>query len=287
MSFLAAEQVTVGPLTLSTPAFLMLVAALAGGLIVFFRLRADRRRRRLFFDSLGTAAVVALVGWKLFPLLYSPGEMITRPMTLLYTPGGTPGLALGLALGLLYFGFKIVRGIQRGTPERHLLSPLLVFAVTFIGLSGALMASSRVLRAEQGEPPAAAFFATTLQGQEIALDQLKGKTVILNFWATWCPPCRAELPTLVAFSDEIADSDTVLIGVAVGPSQTPGAVGPFLEQEGITYPVILDTTRRIASSYGVRTLPTSVVISPAGTIRERRVGAVDRFWLRTVSDTPI
>ncbi len=73
----------------------------------------------------------------------------------------------------------------------------------------------------------------------------------------------------------------MLIGLASGPSQTRDAVKPFMKDEGISYPVILDTSRRIAARYEVRTLPTSIVISPQGTIVERRTGAVDRYWLRS------
>ena len=282
MSFLTAQQVHLGPVTLQTPVFLVLLAAVAGAMLVWFKFRGDKARRRLFFDSLSTASLVGLLGWKLFPLLYSPVEMITRPMTLLYTPGGTPGVAFGIALGLLYFGFKILKGRRDKAPEANLLPPLLVFAVTLMGLGAVLLTSSSLLAAEQRPRAAVPFSATTTDGKEISLDDLKGKTVILNFWATWCPPCRAELPTLIAFNKELQGTQTVLIGVAVGPSQTPEVVEQFIKDEGINYPVILDTTRRISPGYNVRTLPTTIVISPDGKITERRAGAVDRYWLRSM-----
>jgi thiol-disulfide isomerase/thioredoxin len=282
MSLFTAQQVHLGPVTLQTPVFLVLVAAIAGGVMVYFKYRGDKARRRLFFDRLSTAAMVGLLGWKLFPLVYSFSDVITNPMTLLYTPGGTPGVLFGFVLGLLYFGWKIFKGKKKRTPEGSLLSPLLVFGVSFIGLSAVLLTSSSALRAEQAAKPAVQFEATTTDGKEISLDDLKGKTVILNFWATWCPPCRAELPTLIAFNKELAGADAVLIGVAVGPSQTPDVVKPFMEEAGINYPVILDPNRRIASGYAVRTLPTSVVISADGKITESRAGAVDRYWLRSL-----
>jgi thiol-disulfide isomerase/thioredoxin len=281
MSFLTAQQVQLGPVTLQTDTFLVLVAALVGIALVALRFRAERDRRRLFFNHLGTAALLVLLGWKVFPLFYSFGEMIRHPLTLLYTPGGTPGLLLGLLLGALYVGVVILRGRRRRTPARRLLSPSLVFAAGFIPVSGLLLGSASALRAERVAEPAAPFAATTVQGQEVRLDDLRGKTVILNFWATWCPPCRAELPTLIAFNEELRGRDVKLVGIAVGPSQTPGAVKPFMQQAGVDYPVILDADRGIAARYGVRTLPTTVVISPGGTITDRRVGAVDRYWLRS------
>ena len=281
MSLFSAQQVHIGPVTLQTHVFLLLVAALAAAVLVLFRLRGDREGRRLFFDSLSTAALLVLLGWKLFPLFYAFSEMVTRPMTLLYTPGGTPGLIFGLVLGSLYFAYKIIRGRRHKSPEGMLLSPFMVFAASFIMGSAVLLAGSSALRAEQGEQPAIPFSATTIQGEKLSLDDLKGKTVILNFWATWCPPCRAELPTLVAFNEELKGTETVLISVASGPTQTQSRVTPFLVKEGIHYPIILDTSREITSRYGVRSLPTSVVISPEGTITDRLTGAVDRYWLRS------
>jgi peroxiredoxin len=281
MSILSGQQVQLGPVTLGASIFLLLVAALLASLLVFYRHRRDRARRRLFFDRLSTAALLVLLGWKLFPLFYSFSDLITRPLTLLYTPGGTPGIIFGLVLGLLYVGFKIVRGKQKATPDQHLLSPAVLFALSFVGLSALLLTTSSVLWAEQREQPAASFEAATVQGKSIALDDLRGKTVILNFWATWCPPCRAEIPTLNAFNAETRGTRTVLIGLASGSSQTQDTVQPFMKAEGIRYPVILDTTRTITARYGVHTLPTSIVISPEGKIVERRTGAVDRYWLRS------
>lgn len=275
----------IGPVTFQTHVFLILAAALVGSLLVFFWYRGDRERRRLFFDRLMTAAFVVFLGWKIFPLFYSFREMVTHPLTLLYTPGGKPGLVFGFVLGLLYFGFKILRGKQKSSPEQRLLSPLLVFAVSFTGVSALLLVSSSVLKAEQGERPAASFAATAIQGQKISLKDLEGKTVILNFWATWCPPCRAEIPTLNAFHREIEGSQTVLVGIAVGSSQTPSTVKRFMKEEGINYPIILDASSELSSRYGVRTLPTTIVVSPGGTVTDTRAGAVDRYWLRSHGST--
>ena len=286
MSVFGAQQVQLGPVTLGVTTFILLLAALVASLLVFYRHRGDRARRKRFFDRLSTAALLALLGWKLSPLFYSFSELITRPLTLFYTPGGTPGIIFGLVLGLLYLGLQIVRGRQKATPDQHLLAPAALFALSFVGLSALLLTTSSLLRAEQRKQPAASFEAATVQGETIALDDLRGKTVILNFWATWCPPCRAEIPTLNAFYAEARGTQTVLIGLASGVSQTRDAVRPFMTAQGIRYPVILDTTRAITARYGVQTLPTSIVISPEGTIVERRTGAVDPYWLRSQLAAP-
>ncbi len=161
MNMLSGQQVQLGPVMIQASVLLIFAAAALGSLLVFFRYRREKTRRRLFFDRLSTAALLALVGWKLFPLLDSFPELITRPLTLLYTPGGTPGIVFGLVLGLFYVGFKIVRGKQQETPDQHLLAPLAVFAVSFVGLSALLLTSASALRAAPDERPATSFTATT------------------------------------------------------------------------------------------------------------------------------
>lgn len=102
-----------------------------------------------------------------------------------------------------------------------------------------------------------------MTGQRVRLDALRGRAVWINFWATWCPWCRREMP----FMEQIArryQSRLVVLGVDV--QQPASTVRPFLKRYGITYPVALDLSGQVATAYDVSGLPVSVFIAPNGRI---------------------
>lgn len=124
---------------------------------------------------------------------------------------------------------------------------------------------------------APAFTATTLDGQPVSLADLSGKLVVLNFWATWCPPCREEMPYFNDVYEQYKDQGLVIIGINLGESEV--AVRAFLQRTGVTFPVIIDQRDRLTRLYDVVPLPTTYVIGPDGRIRARVPGLVPRQQL--------
>ncbi len=111
-----------------------------------------------------------------------------------------------------------------------------------------------------------------LQGQLWITDSLKGKVVVLNFWATWCAPCKEELPTLQTLHD-LSDSQTVVLTINV---REPAARAMrYLQSTGMTLPVISDPKGDIAKRWGVTVYPTTILIAPNGQARWRIMGDVD------------
>ena len=111
-----------------------------------------------------------------------------------------------------------------------------------------------------------------LQGQRWTPERLKGKSVVLNFWATWCPPCKEELPSLQTLH-ELGAGDPVVLGVNV--RETPSRVRRYVESTGLGFPVLLDPQAELAKRFGVTAFPTTLLIAPDGQIRWRVVGEVD------------
>ena len=110
------------------------------------------------------------------------------------------------------------------------------------------------------------FHLTTLTGEPVSRDALRGKVVLLNFWATWCPPCRVEMPGFQKIYDRKHDEGFTILGVstdAIGSSQ----VASFLGEHGITYPVALANGDIVGAFGNVSTLPTSFLIDQQGRIR--------------------
>ena len=125
------------------------------------------------------------------------------------------------------------------------------------------------LRAPRQAGPAPAFTLPDLQGRKVSLASLRGRPVLVNFFATWCPPCRAELPALQA----LARPDCLqVIGIAES-SGDAAAVAAFVRERGVTYPVLLDDGSA-GAGYSVVTLPHSVLIDAEGGLAGTFDGAV-------------
>ncbi len=119
-------------------------------------------------------------------------------------------------------------------------------------------------------------FDFTLQdvnGQPFTLSDYSGKTVAVNFWATWCPPCREEMPDLDAYyRAHLPDGDFIL--VAINDGEDPLMARAFMEQNGFSFPALVDPTSSIAISQGINGLPTTLIIDPAGQIIYRHSGMI-------------
>jgi peroxiredoxin len=114
------------------------------------------------------------------------------------------------------------------------------------------------------------FTLETVDGDQVSLDDYIGDVVLVNFWATWCPPCQAEIPTLEAAYEAHRDDGFVVLGVSEDESTT--AVAPFVRTLGMTYPILLDTSGKLVEEYRARGLPMSILLDRDGTIRVRHIG---------------
>ena len=122
------------------------------------------------------------------------------------------------------------------------------------------------------------FELETFDGGTLRLSDLEGKVVVLNFWASWCPPCRWEMPFFETMWNEYRDRDVVFVGVAM--SDTLEDAQSFAEESGVTYPIGLDQTREIVRDYEVRSLPTTFFIDKEGQIQRRLTSAANEALLK-------
>ena len=169
------------------------------------------------------------------------------------------GLLILVGMGLI-LGLAII-GCMPGCPPRH---------------------------AEQNEVPgvqtgpqvgklAPDFTLLSLDGQDISLSDFQGKPVLLVFGATWCPPCRAQKPYLIAAYNDFADQGLVILGVNIREGRAH--VKEYVAQKGIPFPILLDANGEVAHLYQVRGIPAMFLIDREGIVRETRIVA-----FRSVAD---
>lgn len=129
------------------------------------------------------------------------------------------------------------------------------------------------------------FQLTDLDGKTVRLADLKGKAVLLNFWATWCPPCREEIPLLIDLQKQHAAENLQVIGVAIDDKT---AVLAYRQSVGMNYPTLLgnDNTMQLIADYGNRSgsLPYTVIIDRHGAIVVRKLGIFTRAELESLLD---
>jgi thiol-disulfide isomerase/thioredoxin len=131
-------------------------------------------------------------------------------------------------------------------------------------------ANAKVIRFAKNAEPAPAFLLRDINGKIVSTADWKGKVVILNFWATWCPPCREEIPELVQLQTKYKDK-LEIVGVSED-DDGPEKVAKFALQHGMNYPIVMATPELIADYGGVPALPTSFLIDPQGRVMQKHTG---------------
>jgi peroxiredoxin len=140
------------------------------------------------------------------------------------------------------------------------------------GLLAASLIFAASIKLREAVP--ADFSLPALDGGTIRLADFRGKTVVLNFWASWCVPCLEEMPELESFHQNHRSGDVVIIGVNVG--ETPQTARAFAHKVGVTFPIALDADTSVATRYGMRGLPMTIIVGPEGFIRWKHLGQVTR-----------
>jgi peroxiredoxin len=121
------------------------------------------------------------------------------------------------------------------------------------------------------------FELLTMDNQSIRLSDLRGQKVIVNIWATWCPPCRAEMPDMQAFYEQEKENGVTILAVnLIETEQSVESVDAFLKEFGITFPVVLDKGNQVSDQYQAISIPTSYVLDTQGVIQHKMIGPMTK-----------
>lgn len=168
---------------------------------------------------------------------------------------------------------------------RNIVGTLVVFAaiigiVWFIERPDAATSQAITLTANATGPgpsidePAPDFDLTTLEGETVSLSDYKGQPVWISFWASWCPPCRAENPDIEEMYQKYKDDGLVILAPAIGEDQN--AVAGYVKRTSLSFTIGLDQTTQIAANYRIVGIPTHYFIDRDGVLRVWRIGSMSK-----------
>ena len=280
----------------------------------------QERRLPFRLDKLAMNPAVALVMGFTFSFAWTPCVGPTLSSVLLmassaessaagflligvYTLGFVlPFLAVGLFTGTVLDFFKAHQNVVRYTVKLGAVLLIVMGILTLTGATGTISADLAAVSGTTQEEPAAEqedttgaqeesgeipvvpapdFTLTDQYGETHTLSDYQGQTVFLNFWATWCGPCKMEMPDIQALYEEWDENagDLVVLGVAgpgIGQEGSAEDIAAFLEENGYTYPVVMDDTGMLFYQYGISAYPTTFMIDPEGNVFGYVQGAVSR-----------
>ncbi len=183
---------------------------------------------------------------------------------------------IGYVIAILVIGTMVVLMVKSNTSKPDVIDTQATEAI-----------SEQIQGLDQGETPPD-FELETLAGDMVTLSELKGKKVILNFWATWCPPCKAEMPHMENYYKNLTEEDNVeLVSVNLTTAENKGvsAVQEFVDAYELTFPIVLDTKDLGMTNYKVFSIPTTYILKTDGTIDNQVVGPMDEQMMeRLVAD---
>lgn len=162
-----------------------------------------------------------------------------------------------------------------------MLAVLLLIAVAGCSKIPAESTITTTPAAQEDKTLAPDFTVYDAEGKAYKLSDFRGKPVVLNFWASWCPPCKAEMPDFQKeFEAQGKDVQFLIINLTDGMQETVDTASAYVAQQGYTFPVFYDTSSAAANAYGIRSIPTTFFIDAEGYAVAQATGAIDRATLQ-------
>jgi len=156
--------------------------------------------------------------------------------------------------------------------KKEILNTVLLISVIITTLVfGGLSAGCAPAQGTRTGNLAPDFQLASLEGQTVSLSDFRGNPVLLNFWASWCGPCKSEMPYIQRMHEEWSGKGLVILAIDIGESSA--TVGEFVEKYALSFMVLLDTDQEVALKYNVRSIPTTFFIDKNGKIQDIKIGA--------------
>ncbi|MBF9015893.1 MULTISPECIES: TlpA disulfide reductase family protein [unclassified Oceanispirochaeta] len=288
---------TLGVFTIPIKLIVFIFAAAAAHLLLFILKREDRdifkKTSDLFFNSV----ILFFLGWRLSLILTNWSTFRGAPTALLYLPGGflnhLAGAAVVLLTVLIFYKrqkYSLKELARWSILTAGTLALYFILTVFLLFIPKESQFPDNDISLVENKPAAALnsdseIILLTMEGEEQLLDLTGSPVTIVNFWASWCPPCRAEIPEIDRFYSDYKDSDIRLITVNMTSTEKSmqNAVD-FIEEKKADFPVLLDHKGEAAAYFKINSVPSTFVFNSSGELTAQKTGAVDYAWLKNVSN---
>lgn len=299
------NNIQIGSLVLNGQLILYLAFGAAGWLILRYRLR-NMADRHTIMSIISNAYWMWVLVWKLSFLLFHPLEVLHRPAALLYFDGGARGAWVASLVVALYIWKNaaklegLISIVAIWSSMRRMLARFralklevrrnIAVLLFIIGLAGygiydyldkSPSKAIQTMEAEVNEvgvrkgQRAPDFTLANLEGNSMRLSDYQGKRVLLNFWASWCPPCQVEMPHMQKFYEDYQQQDVVILGVNMTSIEKhQDDVQQFISKGAYTFPILLDPKGEVMQAYQVTAYPTTYLLDSSGVIQDKFVGAM-------------
>lgn len=241
------------------------LALLSGWLII-----RNKESRKEVSNVLLNAVWFFLLGVKSSLLLTHLSTIKSEPLFILYGWGNNLNILIGFLIILVYFTwFLLKKSTSKRKHGTYLLISTAVFGIAFFSSTYLI----KLPNTESNNP-----LSIELRERNDAFGQplvfKEGEITILNFWATWCPPCRAEMPELEAFATKHPEVNFILVNNIESEKEGIDGVTNFLKAKGYSFDVLPDFNSHFTSAYGISSFPTTMVFDEQGNFVDKRVGVV-------------
>jgi len=269
-----------GPFAVPRILILFILSAAAGHFLFFLLIKKDKTVFSRVTD-LFTGSLIVLFFSQRLSLIATHWSSVQKTLSsILYLPGGWINFTAAGICGALYL---LVKYRRKKTSAGDIKMLLLLVLLTG---TAALIIHFTALKIENpGEEQSrisgdSEILLEDLSGKEVPLILTGAERTIVNFWATWCPPCRAELPELIRYEEDHDPDKVRFITVNLTSTEkSPETVLDFIRTESIELQVFLDKKGTASRVFGINSVPTTLVFDSSGTLVESRSGAVDYQWL--------
>jgi len=265
--------------SLSIPLVLLLiilisVTSLVAGFIV---LRKEKENRTVFSDLFFSPVIPFLLAWKFSLVLTEFQDVLQNPGLMLYSSGSLVNIIIGIIISGAWLTFRWKRSKPSKSVYRAMAAALGTTFLLIAAISGYgwLSTENNDLKTEL---PIVVFSRS--DGSSWTISEASGSTVVLNFWASWCPPCRSEMPMLERMQKDASFKKVTFFAINASTTEkTPEDGQVWMTTHGFQMPLLFDITGEGMMRYKITGLPTTIIIDSQGREIYRKTGAVSRSWI--------